>query len=150
MTLWIVIFDLYTTEQHFSLARSFLCQSIREFKMATQVTGRKRIPNREKLSAEDDALSQIAREVRQMISISRAAGRSSIVLRKMSSFYKYWSSSNLGGLDELWKGFCRLCCAVLIPRFPHAVRKNEHGYDDACPLIMWMGNIAPLPSPPNY
>ncbi len=41
-----------------------LCQSIREFKMATQVTGRKRIPNREKLSAEDDALSQIAREVR--------------------------------------------------------------------------------------
>lgn len=40
--------------------------------MATQVTGRKRIPNREKLSAEDDALSQIAREVRQMTNISRA------------------------------------------------------------------------------
>ncbi len=40
------------------------CQNIREFKMETQVTGRKRIPNREKLSAEDDALSQIAREVR--------------------------------------------------------------------------------------
>lgn len=39
--------------------------------MATQVTGRKRIPNREKLSAEDDALSLIAREVRQMNSISR-------------------------------------------------------------------------------
>lgn len=31
--------------------------------MGTQVTGRKRIPNREKVSAEDDALSQIAREV---------------------------------------------------------------------------------------
>lgn len=37
--------------------------------MATQLTGRKRIPNREKLSAEDDALSQIAREVRHDILI---------------------------------------------------------------------------------
>lgn len=33
--------------------------------MGTQITGsgRKRIPNRERLTAEDDALSQIAREV---------------------------------------------------------------------------------------
>uniref|UniRef100_W5L1Z4 Leucine rich repeat (in FLII) interacting protein 1b n=1 Tax=Astyanax mexicanus TaxID=7994 RepID=W5L1Z4_ASTMX len=31
--------------------------------MSAQVTGRKRIPNREKLTAEDDALSQIAREL---------------------------------------------------------------------------------------
>lgn len=31
--------------------------------MGTQVTGRKRISNREKVSAEDDALNQIAREV---------------------------------------------------------------------------------------
>jgi len=59
--------------------------------MATQVTGRKRIPNREKLSAEDDALSQIAREVRQMNCISRGT----VALRKMSSFYKCWSSSIL-------------------------------------------------------
>lgn len=32
--------------------------------MGTQGPGRKRIPNREKLTAEDDALNQIAREVR--------------------------------------------------------------------------------------
>jgi len=33
--------------------------------MGTQGPGRKRIPNREKLTAEDDALNQIAREVRE-------------------------------------------------------------------------------------
>ncbi|XP_016342108.1 leucine-rich repeat flightless-interacting protein 2 isoform X6 [Sinocyclocheilus anshuiensis] len=72
-----VLFDIYTTGQHFSLGRSFFCsgscQSIREFKMATQVTGRKRIPNREKLSAEDDALSQIAREAEARLAAKRAA-----------------------------------------------------------------------------
>ncbi|XP_039523931.1 leucine-rich repeat flightless-interacting protein 1-like isoform X3 [Pimephales promelas] len=41
--------------------------------MATQVTGRKRIPNREKLSAEDDALSQIAREAEARLAAKRAA-----------------------------------------------------------------------------
>lgn len=35
--------------------------------MGTQGPGRKRIPNREKLTAEDDALNQIAREVRLLI-----------------------------------------------------------------------------------
>lgn len=34
--------------------------------MGTQGPGRKRYPNREKLTAEDDALNQIAREVRQV------------------------------------------------------------------------------------
>uniref|UniRef100_A0A8C1E2T4 Leucine rich repeat (in FLII) interacting protein 1b n=1 Tax=Cyprinus carpio carpio TaxID=630221 RepID=A0A8C1E2T4_CYPCA len=41
--------------------------------MATQITGRKRIPNREKLSAEDDALSQIAREAEARLAAKRAA-----------------------------------------------------------------------------
>ncbi|XP_055069146.2 uncharacterized protein lrrfip1b isoform X12 [Misgurnus anguillicaudatus] len=41
--------------------------------MATQLTGRKRIPNREKLSAEDDALSQIAREAEARLAAKRAA-----------------------------------------------------------------------------
>ncbi|XP_058635864.1 leucine-rich repeat flightless-interacting protein 2 isoform X8 [Onychostoma macrolepis] len=41
--------------------------------MASQVTGRKRIPNREKLSAEDDALSQIAREAEARLAAKRAA-----------------------------------------------------------------------------
>lgn len=35
--------------------------------MGTQGPGRKRIPNQEKLTAEDDALNQIAREVRLLI-----------------------------------------------------------------------------------
>ncbi|XP_026069812.1 leucine-rich repeat flightless-interacting protein 2-like isoform X7 [Carassius auratus] len=72
-----VLFDLYTTGQHLNLAKSFfcrsLCQIIREFKMATQVTGRKRISNREKLSAEDDTLSQIAREAEARLAAKRAA-----------------------------------------------------------------------------
>lgn len=41
--------------------------------MANQLTGRKRIPNREKLSAEDDALSQIAREAEARLAAKRAA-----------------------------------------------------------------------------
>ncbi|XP_053493382.1 leucine-rich repeat flightless-interacting protein 2 isoform X8 [Ictalurus furcatus] len=41
--------------------------------MGTQVTGRKRIPNREKVSAEDDALSQIAREAEARLAAKRAA-----------------------------------------------------------------------------
>lgn len=41
--------------------------------MSTQVTGRKRIPNREKLTAEDDALNQIAREAEARLAAKRAA-----------------------------------------------------------------------------
>ncbi|XP_037392308.1 leucine-rich repeat flightless-interacting protein 2 isoform X2 [Pygocentrus nattereri] len=41
--------------------------------MGTQVTGRKRIPNRERLTAEDDALSQIAREAEARLAAKRAA-----------------------------------------------------------------------------
>ncbi|XP_030637235.1 leucine-rich repeat flightless-interacting protein 2 [Chanos chanos] len=41
--------------------------------MATQVTGRKRVPNRDKMTAEDDALSQIAREAEARLAAKRAA-----------------------------------------------------------------------------
>ncbi|XP_067116757.1 leucine-rich repeat flightless-interacting protein 2 isoform X2 [Osmerus mordax] len=41
--------------------------------MGTQVTGRKRIPNKEKLTAEDDALNQIAREAEARLAAKRAA-----------------------------------------------------------------------------
>ncbi|XP_076021974.1 leucine-rich repeat flightless-interacting protein 2 isoform X4 [Genypterus blacodes] len=41
--------------------------------MSAQVTGRKRIPNREKLTAEDDALNQIAREAEARLAAKRAA-----------------------------------------------------------------------------
>ncbi|XP_044043373.1 leucine-rich repeat flightless-interacting protein 2 isoform X10 [Siniperca chuatsi] len=41
--------------------------------MGTQGPGRKRIPNREKLTAEDDALSQVAREAEARLAAKRAA-----------------------------------------------------------------------------
>ncbi|KAJ8350511.1 hypothetical protein SKAU_G00256410 [Synaphobranchus kaupii] len=41
--------------------------------MGTQGTGRKRIPNRERLTAEDDALNQIAREAEARLAAKRAA-----------------------------------------------------------------------------
>ncbi|CAN9498281.1 unnamed protein product [Ophioblennius macclurei] len=41
--------------------------------MGTQGPGRKRIPNREKLTAEDDALNQIAREAEARLAVKRAA-----------------------------------------------------------------------------
>ncbi|XP_029282964.1 leucine-rich repeat flightless-interacting protein 2 isoform X12 [Cottoperca gobio] len=41
--------------------------------MGTQAPGRKRIPNREKLTAEDDALNQIAREAEARLAAKRAA-----------------------------------------------------------------------------
>ncbi|XP_049920935.1 leucine-rich repeat flightless-interacting protein 1 isoform X6 [Epinephelus moara] len=41
--------------------------------MGTQGPGRKRIPNREKLTAEDDALNQIAREAEARLAAKRAA-----------------------------------------------------------------------------
>lgn len=45
--------------------------------MGTQVPGRKRIPNREKLTAEDDALSQIAREVSVAVDVGKAVDQRS-------------------------------------------------------------------------
>ncbi|XP_064166471.1 golgin subfamily A member 4 isoform X22 [Anguilla rostrata] len=41
--------------------------------MGTQGTGRKRIPNRERLTAEDDALNQIARQAEARLAAKRAA-----------------------------------------------------------------------------
>ncbi|XP_072235398.1 leucine-rich repeat flightless-interacting protein 2-like [Leuresthes tenuis] len=41
--------------------------------MGTQGPGRKRIPNRDKLTAEDDALNQIAREAEARLAAKRAA-----------------------------------------------------------------------------
>ncbi|XP_055667437.1 leucine-rich repeat flightless-interacting protein 1 isoform X18 [Falco peregrinus] len=41
--------------------------------MGTQGTGRKRLPNRERLTAEDDALNQIAREAEARLAAKRAA-----------------------------------------------------------------------------
>lgn len=49
------------------LQETFVDHSAPGGTMGTHGPGRKRIPNREKLTAEDDALNQIAREVRLLI-----------------------------------------------------------------------------------
>ncbi|XP_042581576.1 leucine-rich repeat flightless-interacting protein 2-like isoform X3 [Cyprinus carpio] len=98
-----VLFDIYTTGQHFGLARSFF---LREYKMATQVTGRKRIPNREKLSAEDDALSQIAREAEARLAAKRAARAEAreIRMKELERQQKeiYQVQKKYYGLDSKW------------------------------------------------
>ncbi|XP_051563234.1 uncharacterized protein LOC127446378 isoform X3 [Myxocyprinus asiaticus] len=82
------------------------CQSIREFKMETQVTGRKRISNREKLSAEDDALSQIAREAETRLAAKRAARAEAreIRMKELERQQKeiYQAQKKYYGLDSKW------------------------------------------------
>ncbi|XP_063067841.1 leucine-rich repeat flightless-interacting protein 2 [Engraulis encrasicolus] len=78
--------------------------------MGTQVTGRKRIPNREKMTAEDDALSQIAREAEARLAAKRAARaeareiRMRELERQQKEIYqkKYYGldSSKLGHIEQ--------------------------------------------------
>uniref|UniRef100_A0A8C2G083 Leucine rich repeat (in FLII) interacting protein 1b n=1 Tax=Cyprinus carpio TaxID=7962 RepID=A0A8C2G083_CYPCA len=74
--------------------------------MATQVTGRKRIPNREKLSAEDDALSQIAREAEARLAAKRAARAEAreIRMKELERQQKeiYQVQKKYYGLDSKW------------------------------------------------
>ncbi|XP_051996923.1 leucine-rich repeat flightless-interacting protein 2 isoform X1 [Xyrauchen texanus] len=80
--------------------------------MASQVTGRKRIPNREKLSAEDDALSQIAREAEARLAAKRAARaeareiRMKELERQQKEIYKaqkkYYGPDSKWGHIEQW------------------------------------------------
>ncbi|XP_048090574.1 uncharacterized protein lrrfip1b isoform X2 [Alosa alosa] len=68
--------------------------------MGTQVTGRKRIPNREKMTAEDDALSQIAREAEARLAAKRAARAEAreIRMRELERQQK----ERYYGLDSKW------------------------------------------------
>ncbi|XP_055069151.2 uncharacterized protein lrrfip1b isoform X16 [Misgurnus anguillicaudatus] len=74
--------------------------------MATQLTGRKRIPNREKLSAEDDALSQIAREAEARLAAKRAARAEAreIRMKELERQQKeiYHAHKKYYGLDNKW------------------------------------------------
>ncbi|XP_057193898.1 leucine-rich repeat flightless-interacting protein 2 isoform X8 [Triplophysa rosa] len=74
--------------------------------MATQVTGRKRVPNREKLSAEDDALSQIAREAEARLAAKRAARAEAreIRMKELERQQKeiYQAQKKYYGLDSKW------------------------------------------------
>ncbi|XP_045555286.1 leucine-rich repeat flightless-interacting protein 2 isoform X15 [Salmo salar] len=76
--------------------------------MGTQITGsgRKRIPNRERLTAEDDALSQIAREAEARLAAKRAARAEAreIRMKELERQQKemYQSQKKYYGLDNKW------------------------------------------------
>ncbi|XP_047669527.1 leucine-rich repeat flightless-interacting protein 2 isoform X2 [Tachysurus fulvidraco] len=74
--------------------------------MGTQVTGRKRIPNREKVSAEDDALSQIAREAEARLAAKRAARAEAREIRlkelERQQKEKYYGLDSKWGHIEQW------------------------------------------------
>ncbi|XP_068447182.1 leucine-rich repeat flightless-interacting protein 2 isoform X4 [Clinocottus analis] len=80
--------------------------------MGTQGPGRKRIPNQEKLSAEDDALSQIAREAEARLAAKRAARAEAREIRMKElerqhrelfhSHKKYYGLDNKWGHIEQW------------------------------------------------
>ncbi|XP_044043372.1 leucine-rich repeat flightless-interacting protein 2 isoform X9 [Siniperca chuatsi] len=80
--------------------------------MGTQGPGRKRIPNREKLTAEDDALSQVAREAEARLAAKRAARAEAREIRMKElerqqkelfhSHKKYYGLDNKWGHIEQW------------------------------------------------
>ncbi|XP_056156980.1 leucine-rich repeat flightless-interacting protein 2 [Lampris incognitus] len=74
--------------------------------MGTQVTGRKRIPNREKLTAEDDALNQIAREAEARLAAKRAARAEAreIRMKELERQQKelYQTQKKYYGVDSKW------------------------------------------------
>ncbi|XP_039900932.1 leucine-rich repeat flightless-interacting protein 2-like isoform X6 [Simochromis diagramma] len=79
--------------------------------MGTQGPGRKRIPNREKLTGEDDALNQIAREAEARLAAKRAARAEAREIRMKElerqkelfhSHKKYYGVDNKWGHIEQW------------------------------------------------
>uniref|UniRef100_A0A8C4GFN7 Leucine-rich repeat flightless-interacting protein 2 n=1 Tax=Dicentrarchus labrax TaxID=13489 RepID=A0A8C4GFN7_DICLA len=80
--------------------------------MGTQGPGRKRIPNREKVTAEDDALNQIAREAEARLAAKRAARAEAREIRMKElerqqkelfhSHKKYYGLDNKWGHIEQW------------------------------------------------
>ncbi|XP_061235068.1 leucine-rich repeat flightless-interacting protein 1 isoform X36 [Neopsephotus bourkii] len=74
--------------------------------MGTQGAGRKRLPNRERLTAEDDALNQIAREAEARLAAKRAARAEAreIRMRELERQQKeiYQVQKKYYGLDTKW------------------------------------------------
>ncbi|XP_030265006.1 uncharacterized protein lrrfip1b isoform X4 [Sparus aurata] len=74
--------------------------------MGTHGPGRKRIPNREKLTAEDDALNQIAREAEARLAAKRAARAEAreIRMKELEKQQKelFHSHKKYYGLDNKW------------------------------------------------
>ncbi|XP_066544203.1 leucine-rich repeat flightless-interacting protein 2 isoform X27 [Amia ocellicauda] len=100
--------------------------------MGTQGTGRKRIPNRERLTAEDDALNQIAREAEARLAAKRAARaeareiRMKELERQQKEIYqvqkKYYGLDNKWGDIEQWMEDSE--------KYSHRPRRNTSISDD--------------------
>lgn len=74
--------------------------------MGTQGAGRKRLPNRERLTAEDDALNQIAREVRPAARYAEQRGRRAAVRRgaPVRASSGAWAGAGPGGTSAARRG----------------------------------------------
>ncbi|XP_059583167.1 leucine-rich repeat flightless-interacting protein 1 isoform X3 [Alligator mississippiensis] len=81
-------------------------RSPRAAAMGTQGAGRKRLPNRERLTAEDDALNQIAREAEARLAAKRAARAEAreIRMKELERQQKeiYQVQKKYYGLDTKW------------------------------------------------
>ncbi|KAM6129379.1 leucine-rich repeat flightless-interacting protein 1 [Pterocles gutturalis] len=100
--------------------------------MGTQGTGRKRLPNRERLTAEDDALNQIAREAEARLAAKRAARaeareiRMKELERQQKEIYqvqkKYYGLDTKWGDIEQWMEDSE--------RYSHRARRNASASDE--------------------
>ncbi|XP_043733534.1 leucine-rich repeat flightless-interacting protein 1 isoform X47 [Cervus elaphus] len=100
--------------------------------MGTQGSGRKRLPNRERLTAEDDALNQIAREAEARLAAKRAARaeareiRMKELERQQKEIYqvqkKYYGLDTKWGDIEQWMEDSE--------RYSHRSRRNASASDE--------------------
>ncbi|XP_052492425.1 leucine-rich repeat flightless-interacting protein 1 isoform X1 [Budorcas taxicolor] len=100
--------------------------------MGTQGSGRKRLPNRERLTAEDDALNQIAREAEARLAAKRAARaeareiRMKELERQQKEIYqvqkKYYGLDTKWGDIEQWMEDSE--------RYSHRSRRNTSASDE--------------------
>ncbi|XP_073489718.1 uncharacterized protein [Aquarana catesbeiana] len=101
-------------------------------KMGTQGTGRKRHPNRERLSAEDHALNQIAREAEARLAAKRAARAEAreIRMKELERQQKeiYQVQKKYYGLDAKWGDIEQWMEDS--ERYSHRPRRNLQVSDD--------------------
>nr|KAF6496237.1 LRR binding FLII interacting protein 1 [Rousettus aegyptiacus] len=100
--------------------------------MGTQGAGRKRLPNRERLTAEDDALNQIAREAEARLAAKRAARAEArdIRMKELERQQKeiYQVQKKYYGLDTKWGDIERWMEDS--ERYARGPRRNTSASDD--------------------
>ncbi|CAM9363058.1 unnamed protein product [Rangifer tarandus platyrhynchus] len=100
--------------------------------MGTQGSGRKRLPNRERLTAEDDALNQIAREAEARLAAKRAARAEAreIRMKELERQQKeiYQVQKKYYGLDTKWGDIEQWMEES--ERYSHRSRRNTSASDE--------------------